>query len=830
MITRASSGAYLQLDEVVADVKVAATAILAEVRHPTDGAQTPAISISPELSEVASTVVAFRKKAEGILRVEKSLDTPRSSGPIDQSSDDLKGLTNGSGPSKSYAQLETGPGENRLVLTLFGNAPGAKQLFSSLQEPVKSRNGDTEVIQPLREAGLPYGFSTPLPFGISTTQIIPFQSNGLADEKKRIPTMGELFSTPTQTLPFPPPKPSRTATTRSSVVGWYQPSALEASRTQGNQSYYGQHIKSGQWLDYNGLPTSMDVKRRHRERALSLSGIKTTQPVDTADQEAAKLESLFRSAYSGFAPTRDDAAAIVPEGMINRVWWRKVGEKSFDRLIRNATNAEEVVNAELKSGANGNLRNVSDDLDLDFIEQAIQELDEDVIDPNLEDSIADTKSIEDKEVQEILEGISDLLETLNSYQRIRNLSLNPPVRPAVAASSPETVGTPSKPSEAETATYNTLKAQLSLMIAMLPPYAVAKLNSDQLADLNISTKIQVLTDSHKGVMEEDEPTARARVAQMHAANNSRPAAVTTHRSSTALYGNQYSAQSRPAVSSGQQYYGQQTPIRAPSTNLQRPPATAPMAYGGSRPASSTPYQPQAGYSTPTYPHQLPRNTPSQYGQSNSQQYYQTPSAQNYGQTQARSFGAVPASGQQYSARYQPSNQAAYQQNQTRPQALQNGAANGMEYRYNTNSSTAARQSPPKPQQVYSPQSQTSQMGSRPFGTPTPSSNSASASIIPQSARQYFPPQALTNGGGSISPQPQVSQQAQQQQASTGNLGATGYHTVMTPEQQSTMMERQRAQLAQQQGTQHQARNAAQAGAMSVSPAPQVNGGAVTAGH
>jgi hypothetical protein len=45
------------------------------------------------------------------------------------------------------------------------------------------------------------------------------------------------------------------------------------------------------------------------------------------------------------------------------------------------------------------------------------------------------------------------------------------------------------------------------------------------------------------------------------------------------------------------------------------------------------------------------------------------------------------------------------------------------------------------------------------------------------------------------------------------------------------MERQRAQLAQQQGTQQHARNAAQAGAMSVSPGPQVNGGnAVTAGH
>jgi len=51
---------------------------------------------------------------------------------------------------------------------------------------------------------------------------------------------------------------------------------------------------------------------------------------------------------------------------------------------------------------------------------------------------------------------------------------------------------------------------------------------------------------------------------------------------------------------------------------------------------------------------------------------------------------------------------------------------------------------------------------------------------------------------------------------------------MTPEQQSSMMERQRAQLAaQQQGTQHQARNAAQAGALG-SPQPQISAGSAVA--
>lgn len=90
--------------------------------------------------------------------------------------------------------------------------------------------------------------------------------------------------------------------------------------------------------------------------------------------------------------------------------------------------------------------------------------------------------------------------------------------------------------------------------------------------------------------------------------------------------------------------------------------------------------------------------------------------------------------------------------------------------------------------------------------------------------RYFQ-SALTNGNVASSAQVQGST------PQSGGLGATGYHTVMTDEQQSTIVERQRAQLAQQQGSQQHARNTAQAGAMGVSPRPQVNGGSViTAGH
>jgi hypothetical protein len=71
-------------------------------------------------------------------------------------------------------------------------------------------------------------------------------------------------------------------------------------------------------------------------------------------------------------------------------------------------------------------------------------------------------------------------------------------------------------------------------------------------------------------------------------------------------------------------------------------------------------------------------------------------------------------------------------------------------------------------------------------------------------------------GGSPSVQPQIQQ-------------SLGYSTFLSNSEQANLMERQRAQLAQQQGLQQQARSAAQAGVMGTPPKAQVNGGAVAAG-
>jgi hypothetical protein len=706
-------------------------------------------------------------------------------------------VINGNVSSKAITQLTPSQGTNKMVLTLFGNAPGPKQLFSSLQESIKTSGGMRDVTQPLREAGLPNG--------INTTQIVPINSTSVTEEKKRIPTLGELFTSPTSGLPFQPPKPSRATTTRATIVGWYQPAGLDAVRTRSSSSYYGQTINTGQWLDYTGASASVDPKRKQRERALSLGGVKSSlSAADLAEQEALKLETLFRSAYSSFAPSKDDAAALVPSGLSSRMWWQCTGKRSFDRLVRNAAVIEAVVDPDANPFAKQSTQLVEEIEDeTEQFKQVVDNWDDQNIDPNLKQTEDMSQSIKDKEVEEVLQGISELLETLNSYQRIRNLSLNQ-LRPTGAISTGEPAGTSTKPTEAEIATYNTLKSQLTLMIATLPPYAVAKLNSYQLGELGVSTKITLYADSHKGVMEEDEAAARAKVAEMRAATSSRAASSTSiHRSSTSLYGNQYSSTPRPSVPSGQQYYPQsQTPARPPSTNSQRPSSTAPVPYAGQRPASTTSYRPQPSYTTPAYPHQIPRTTQAQYTQPNTQ-FFQTSTVNSYSQSLSQNYGGIQLSTPQanLSARFQPTVHSMYQQ-RSQPQ-------NGLDYRY-SNGNNTNQPSPPKTQ-AYSPQPHPTPLQNRSFGTPTPS--------ITQD-RRYFQP-ALANGTATSS-QPQGAQQ--QTQSSSGHLGATGYHTVMTAEQQSTMMERQRAQLAQQQGTQHQARNAAQAGAMSVSPAPQINGG------
>jgi hypothetical protein len=789
ILTRQSSNSYSTVEEVLADIDLVISDIAEKLQLSNSGNQY--LPPSPADKETSLKITAFKKRAHELVQREKKSKGVETISGESAITNPAAHMANGGVGSSGFTQTDANLGDNKLVLTLYGNAPTPKQLFSSLQLPTKV-NGETEnIVQTLREAGLPNG--------ITTTQIVPIQSTGLIDDRKRVPTLGELFPTPSTVPQLQPPKPSKIATTRSSTVGWYQPATADPHPRNG--SYFKQSISTGQWLDYSNASPSTGMKRKQRDRALSLvGGVKPQLDVDSAESEAAKLDALFRSAYSGFAPSKDDAAAIVPEGMLNRIWWQNVGEKNFERLVQNASYLEDVVASDVDHTNQSTVDDVDEE---ETFREAVEKFEE-AIDPNLE-SVGE-KPADEKDVDEVLEEISDLLRTLNSHQRNRHLNLNASGRPGGPLNAPETtsLGTPSKPSEPEISIYEILKSQLTLMIASLPPYAVAKLDSDQLAELAISTKMEIRMDDYKGVMEEDEESARAKAAAFSAAPASRPVQPPQQRpSSAALYGNQYAA-ARPAAPSQHQYYGQaQTPVRPPSNNLQRPSATTQASYPSQRPAPGAPYRPNPNsYGTPTYPQQAPRPQ-----QPYTPQYHQHPSNQNYNRPAGQTYQGVPQSAPPAAMNPRYPGQPSYPQ--------QPPAQNGIDYRYGNGVNTARQVSPQKP--MHSPQLPYNQAQPRPtYGTPT-------ASMTPDRRPYLQNPMApqMMNGGPSPSPQPQHAPQQ--------TLGPSNYATFMTTEQQASMMERQRAQLAQQQGMQQMARNSAQAGVMGSPSKSQVNGNAVPAG-
>lgn len=777
---------YPSLDELAKDLDRAASALLAHLNLPSGTNRTAQyLTAAPQDLEQATKILAFKKVAKELVARAKSSDN--ASGSATNGEETSKSLING--VTKPLTKL-TATGDDKVVLTIFGRTQTDKQLFSSFQQV-----GDAGAPQPLREAALPPG--------ITTTQIVPTPSSA-PEKAQRITTIGELLG-PSNLHALQPPKPSKVGNTRSSTVGWYRPTAAENTRGR-SQVYFGQTVTTGHWLEYGHSVQSLDFKRR--QRALSLSGGKAIPTAADEEHDAKELEASFRRAYSSFAPTQDNSAAVAPTATIQRIWWKEVGSKNYQKMIDGYTNEESSDEPEFKLEQE---EPAPEELNLEEIKEVIDNWDQ-TIDPALKEE--DGKTIYEKDVEEVLAGVSDLVETLHSYQRNRNLTrgVQPPPRPGFHDATASSAAL--KPSETEQQTYNILKSQLVLMISSLPPYAVAKLNSDQLEELSISTKIPIPADDRKGVMEEDDLTARAKHAALSTSRPQPAPPASTHRaSSSSLYGNQYGGSTpRPAAPSTHSYYGSQTPVRPPTTGLQRPPQTAQGSLYTARPPTATVYQTSGAYKTPQYPHQVNRPSQPSYTQATPGQYFQTPAAQTYA---PNNYQSAPQTAPQASmgGQYRAPSQQAYQPRPT--------TQNGLAYQYNNG---IPRQASPQ-KNLYSPQPSTAQPPHR-YSTPTPA-------ITPQGRQQYYQP-PMTNGTASRSPVPAPQQPVQSQpmqaQLSSGATGATGYHTVMTPAEQSNMMERQRAQLAQQHTTQHSARTAAQPGPTSTSPQPQTNGGSgVSAG-
>jgi hypothetical protein len=372
------------------------------------------------------------------------------------------------------------------VLTLTSQTDrGPKQLYSGLQTKRKDGVEDTSNDSINQKKEFPTLDPGKFPNGITTTLVPPSNTPNLPNLAKQKRVFGEVFRPHRSLKALEPPRPSRNAT-RGSSLGWVNHEELAGSErpTPAYKSDYRYaSLPTGSWLHYNSAEASAasapDSKRRQKDRALSFGESRAEAADEIAENEQARAKALFQSAYSSFAPSIDNSAAVVPEKVRSQIWWNKFGQKRFQALL-----SSQYPDVGLKGR----------DCTSDTAEQPVGDFAaviEAFEDSSAQDPLQDhDKDADPKEVDEVLQEISDLLQTLSSYQRIRNLS--------------KMNSGPATPTSTEVDVYEMLKSNLAILVSSLPPYAVAKLGGDQLEMLNVSTNIVVDMKDHVGTMEQDE--------------------------------------------------------------------------------------------------------------------------------------------------------------------------------------------------------------------------------------------------------------------------------------------------------------------------------------
>ncbi|EFX00854.1 hypothetical protein CMQ_1935 [Grosmannia clavigera kw1407] len=794
---------YVLLDDLVEDLATVVSSEMASLTAAAPKTEADAkLDDSTKAADAAkqralAQITKFRRKAHELYRRETAYP---SSGPLTSN--------------------DTASEDGDAILTVFGNTPQPRQLFSSLPHRVPAKRSNAEVYKTDEddkdsiEEVVREDSELDLGGNIMFTRLFPGQSTA---KPGRVLTFGELFPSPRNLPPLQPPKAPK-STTKSTTLGFYHPELEDKSKYRSG-SYFSQHITVGQWLDYSNATPSSQIKTKQRERAQSLAGHKPS----SSELEMSEMESLFRGAFSSFAPSKDDSAALVPAAQMGHMWWQRVGHRVFQRMV-DAEFAVEDDDVTIADGygvpwmANG--ASSSPVLDEEALQKTIEEWDDSLVDPSLE-NVMGQKPDTDKDVNDLLQDVSDLIITLASYQRNRNLTL--PTSQDRFSADPVNAdmlrnGTlAQQPSEEEMVTYQALKAQLALIIQSLPPYAVARLNSDRLAELNISTKIEVRSEEYRGVMEEDEAVLRARQAAAQAqAAASTPQRAPGHRAGSVSnhgYGQQFSAPSRspmPATAAFYQTPGRATPQhRQPSLTQGQQFRAAANGYGNYTPTAVKVQQPPFRGPPPGGP--LYPGTPG--GQAavpahlSPQRVAAQPQPGAYGSPAVQTAGAPPQ------FRYQPGSFGAGgypQQQQVPAQPVPQPGVPPQQQRlgqqpvgYTPSPANGAnhvgQQQQPRPGQVPPPVSSPQPRAQMPYSAGIPSQMTPGQQQL--QARAPFggvpvPMQGMPAGAG----QRHFSASAQGGAVPGGpgsgaNLGPFGYHTVMDQPQQQRLMEQARARAS-----------------------------------
>lgn len=320
---------------------------------------------------------------------------------------------------------------------------GIRQLFSGL--PEKADTSD------INGRHLPNGFELTELSKMGKESTIP------TDARK----FGDVFTPHRNTKSLDIPRPHRNP--RIQGLDFVPPfeNILPANRTDHRYAA----LSTGSWLKYaTSDRLGTDTKNLSKDNSEEKSG-------------------LFKAAFSSFAPSTDNSSAAVTNHARSQQWWKKYGRPNR--------------HASLFSRSSQLTQQTPVENDGHDFEKEIEKLIADFI-PENDQAV---------EAEEVLDEISELVETLSSYQSMRNLEV---------AKGPTSA---SKPTSEEYEIHELLRSQLQLLISSLPPFAVAKLNGDQLEALNISTHILTSTPEFTGTSQIDDYTMRRnRAAQTAAAS------------------------------------------------------------------------------------------------------------------------------------------------------------------------------------------------------------------------------------------------------------------------------------------------------------------------
>lgn len=693
-------GGYASLLQFVTDVKAACSELLVSAESKGSNALgTVTWKFIPDTLEQDRAIADIKAFSKFFISLTNKDHHKRLHDRLQEDTTDANGKSSGTSDEASSKPTKQG---RRGILTMFGHADGRKQLYSSLQDahfigdglnshgPATGAHVTTggEPLMPLRENGLPTG--------ITSTKVVPVSCNVFDHDGEHVPLIGDIFPPPANTPALERPITSK-HTTAGPILTWTKESS---SQTVGRQATYSTtKLPTPIWLRYSG-PSQETLtstgKRKQRDRALSTGEDVMTRAMNCkgilSEEEE---EALFYRCYSSFAPTYDSSNASVSIEDKNMVYWHRYGKAEFERLFPIVDVPNE--SADAQPGPN---------FDESGYAEAVAAYDPDTFaNPFIEPGESNPQpEVSTNEIDETLRRISEKLHILYSHQRLRNMSTTTNARLSTTPRD-DIIGTPKEPSRREKAAYVILRDEIARLVSSLPPYAVAKVNGDQLADLNISSKIILESKDYKGVMEEDIPTRAAKAA-------AQVAAAATSAGSSGL-GRPATHQAPKSAQRGTAQYSSNT-------------AQAPLARSGSNylRQNITNWQSSAA----NYAQGVQR-----------QGYAQTPV---YGQAQQTAGGRPPLS--QYIQR----GQAQQQSNAAYRLPIPQPAHPQRTYDYYRNPTPASQQSPRPggtPQQVGTPQRQVRPQGLTQGGSLNPN---------PQTPVVQAASRNVNGGGGGGAPAPQ----------------------------------------------------------------------------